>query len=192
MNCHMSRYFFRLEVNILTNRTDIGKGGADGLIRSGWEVIREFQHFHFIGCEFYKGARVVHAKKSWKPVHAIVFTDIVIFMLATERNPKSENRTSVKRLSNRSRKISLSAHSTQRRSPRLPSSSIFYDPSPWPRGRILEKTSSPRIYQRIHRKQIRYDHFFFPCPLSAYIPVQREIPLKLVLQIQDKGCAIVP
>ena len=93
--------------------------------------------------------------------------------------------------SNRSRKISLSAYST----PAPLSQAVLFFTSIQtldPEVGYSKKTSSPRMYQRIHWKQIRYDHFFFPCPLSAYIPVQREIPLKLVLQIQDKWCAIVP
>ena len=96
----MSRHFFRhLEEDILTTRIDIGKGGVDGLIGSG-EVIIEFQHFHFVGREFFKGTGNHTRQEVVVSCTRLVFTDIVIFIRATktEKKPISGNRPSVKRL----------------------------------------------------------------------------------------------
>lgn len=148
----------RLEKEILTNRTDIGMGGADGLI--GWEVIGEFQHLHFVRLQFYKlaGYHTTHTRQEvMESYTSLVFTDIAIFMRATktERKPQESEQDFLECPLHRSAAP-----------PRLPSSSNFYIQALDPEVGCSKKTSSPRIYQRIHWKQRRYDHFFFS--LSAF------------------------
>lgn len=89
--------------------------------------------------------------------HAILFTDIAIFMRATktERKPQETEQDFLECPLHRSAAP-----------PRLPSSSNFYIQALDPEVGYSKKTSSPRIYQRIHWKQRRYDHFFFS--LSAF------------------------